>query len=510
MGVLSPSPRGRVAVVALSPNGWGNVLLVLAGQIVAGARDGVTVLVAPPPPDHWVRLAFAWDALYAGADVVATDPPPPARISGEMHWDGDVCAAARELAAAHTPAFAAFLEPFLERARPVGVHLRLGRVRSSDPVGTNTRRFMGEAALAAVERVLADNECFLCGDCPEVLADFAERHAFSVAPRLAPPTHVCGASSPEDVFQALAEWHALAASQLVVMGVGGRHDCGMGTSYAEGLPSTFAYSAALVGTRNAPVYVFNDGSVRSVTRGDRRGCWADNDGCAVSLAALRLVTYGTDGVWRDAAAVNACTALSSGGFTSSRVASPADLDPRFAARNAALLAGPRLGGWCVWKPHVVLQELYAARDGDLVVYCDSMYAWTGPARAWVENLLRDDDVGVVRNRPWDREYPESSHTDPAVAELLVGHPPDDGPQAWAGLLALRRSARSLQFVGAWAAWCEDPRVATGMGFADHRHDQSALSLLAKRWGLATHPVPDDAPLRCLRGCGRWSPAMFSV
>ncbi|CAI5948221.1 unnamed protein product [Closterium sp. NIES-64] len=72
-------------------------------------------------------------------------------------------------------------------------------------------------------------------------------------------------------------------------------------------------------------------------------------------------------------------------------------------------------------------------------------------------------------------------------------------QVDAGFSVWRRGRQSIQFAGQWLGYMEDPRVSTDLPnqlgrpnhacFMDHRHDQSALGLLAKRGGL--HMWPHD-------------------
>lgn len=233
--------------------------------------------------------------------------------------------------------------------------------------------------------------------------------------------------------------------------------------------------------------------------------------CAGDAPAAHFITYADAAPWTEAADCLARSARA-GGFATATVCGPDCMDEQFAALNREVLAQPRGAGCWLWKPYVILQKLLQLQEGAVLVYCDSMYMFTGDARDFVEGLLAASPIGLVTNKPMDAEYPERAYTK-ADAYVLMGVPAADGPQAWAGFVALRKCEQSVRFVAQWLAHCQDPRLVTDAPstlaaeppeFQEHRHDQSVLHLLARKWGVRAHAVPDDAPLRCLRPLGdRW-------
>jgi hypothetical protein len=77
----------------------------------------------------------------------------------------------------------------------------------------------------------------------------------------------------------------------------------------------------------------------------------------------------------------------------------------------------------------------------------------------------------------------------------------DSAQLYGGLVVLRKTPFVLRFVREWLAWvtAEGGLVTDTLdvsrqhrGFVEHRHDQSVLSLLAKRYGLKSFPMPTRA------------------
>ena len=77
----------------------------------------------------------------------------------------------------------------------------------------------------------------------------------------------------------------------------------------------------------------------------------------------------------------------------------------------------------------------------------------------------------------------------------------DSNQILASFLLLHRSFTTIQFVSEWLAYATDPRAVSDQPsvlmkdppfFIDHRHDQSLLSLVAKKWGFADESLPDPS------------------
>jgi hypothetical protein len=74
-------------------------------------------------------------------------------------------------------------------------------------------------------------------------------------------------------------------------------------------------------------------------------------------------------------------------------------------------------------------------------------------------------------------------------------------QRLASFILFQKSCMSLQFVMEWLAYASDQRLITDMrntlgkqnlpGFREHRHDQSILSLLSKKWGLMAYRTPSQ-------------------
>ena len=83
------------------------------------------------------------------------------------------------------------------------------------------------------------------------------------------------------------------------------------------------------------------------------------------IPAVRFVTYGS-GHFAGRARVLAQEAMRTGWFKSARGLGPDDLRPDFRARHADFLVkNPRLGGYGIWKPQIIIQELVYMNPGEV-------------------------------------------------------------------------------------------------------------------------------------------------
>ncbi|MSP95319.1 MAG: hypothetical protein EXR00_08615 [Alphaproteobacteria bacterium] len=196
------------------------------------------------------------------------------------------------------------------------------------------------------------------------------------------------------------------------------------------------------------------------------------------------------------------TARAIGGFDRSLAMGRQDLDPAFVERNRAILDAPRGAGYWLWKPHLILKTLRETmEEGDVLFYADAGCHFVGSAGPVVELCRRQPDETPLllfshepaqhKNRAWTKR--DCFHY------MGLDAPPFlDAGQVAGTFLACRKTKGGLAFIEEWLSYAQDPRLITDAPnecglpnypeFQDHRHDQSILSLLAVRHGIAT--VPD--------------------
>jgi hypothetical protein len=76
-----------------------------------------------------------------------------------------------------------------------------------------------------------------------------------------------------------------------------------------------------------------------------------------------------------------------------------DNNPDFVNRNKNILQQKRGAGYWLWKPYIIFQELYLARDGDIIVYSDASVNFIANI-SYLTKLTEKQDVIVFRLTGW--------------------------------------------------------------------------------------------------------------
>jgi hypothetical protein len=199
---------------------------------------------------------------------------------------------------------------------------------------------------------------------------------------------------------------------------------------------------------------------------------------------------------------NVQTALSVGKFDTAKIYTMADIDPHFQAKNQFLFQHKRLGGYAVWKPYIILKRLLEIPDGDVLCYNDSKYLWLKNVRTFEHDILKNKNIGIYLNKPNSGNHIEKQWTKfdayclmntPAVSLNNI----KNTNQAWSGFILLRKHFNPVRFIGEWLTYNQDPRISSDIPslygkedetFIENRHDQTILSLLAKKWGIEMHKI----------------------
>ncbi|UJR08080.1 hypothetical protein I4U23_012357 [Adineta vaga] len=173
-------------------------------------------------------------------------------------------------------------------------------------------------------------------------------------------------------------------------------------------------------------------------------------------------------------------------------------NPMFFGRNKKILDRTRGGGYWLWKPYIIFQELYLAQDGDIIVYSDALVNVVANI-SYLTELTTKQDIVVFQLTG----FKESIWMKRDTLILLNADKPEY-TETWSNLasyMVVKKSFTSVAFVSEWLAYAQDPRAITdddnvlGFGnypdFRDHRHDQAIMSLLAKKWNLTVYPDPSQ-------------------
>lgn len=168
-----------------------------------------------------------------------------------------------------------------------------------------------------------------------------------------------------------------------------------------------------------------------------------------------------------------------------------DLDSDFVIKNRSILENERGGGYWLWKPYIIMKGLFSLNDGDYLFYQDSGSVLIRSLKHLVRSLAEKRTDVLTFELPlleiqWTNSYTLQyfrANTD----EILFSN------QRLGGYVFMRKSDKSVNFIKEWFELCTNKDLLVDRDdeehdlFKQHRHDQSILSLLAKK-----HNIPCDS------------------
>jgi len=209
-----------------------------------------------------------------------------------------------------------------------------------------------------------------------------------------------------------------------------------------------------------------------------------------------------EGCCKTAQKRNCDMAYSKGGVDKCLMFDMSSLDKGFREKNKNILSRSRGAGYWLWKPYIMLHTMVnIAKPDDYIVYTDAdsenTRSFFDPSEK-IKELLDTQNIVV-----FPVGLPESDWTK-RDAYVLMGMDTDpDVKSSWqmnAVAVIVKNTFKAQRFVGEWLTYMQDPRASTddgntfGLanvpGFSQHRHDQSVLSLLTKKWKLELHGLKD--------------------
>jgi len=170
------------------------------------------------------------------------------------------------------------------------------------------------------------------------------------------------------------------------------------------------------------------------------------------------------------------------------------IDTNFYSENKKILDSQRLCGYTLWKPFIILNALNTVSEGDIVVYMD---CGDIPLHSNINSHIKDylshqDQYFIDTFSLSNRRFTKRD------CFVLMNC---DSDQYWndiqmeAGFLAFRKTTSNIDFVSEWLHYCKNENIITDLpnvcgldnfaDFVDHRHDQSVISLLKKKYLLPT-------------------------
>lgn len=209
-----------------------------------------------------------------------------------------------------------------------------------------------------------------------------------------------------------------------------------------------------------------------------------------------LINY-SDGYYQKSQKNNSETGVLIGGFNKVIEYQKKDIDVDFFNKNEHILSKPRGAGYWLWKPYIIYKTLLSINYNDILFYSDSGSDFINNVSPLIEILDRDNKQILVfeldehKNITWTKRdcliLTNSDYQNLLNQNMIL-----------ASFIMLRKNDFTVKFIKSWLDFCEDYRIITdaenelGMPnyaeFIDHRHDQSVLSLLSRKYDL--NVIPD--------------------
>uniref|UniRef100_A0A7S0A550 Uncharacterized protein n=2 Tax=Pyrodinium bahamense TaxID=73915 RepID=A0A7S0A550_9DINO len=192
------------------------------------------------------------------------------------------------------------------------------------------------------------------------------------------------------------------------------------------------------------------------------------------------------------------------GADASRVLNGSFLSSEFRERNQRLLSWNRTEaltsgktpsgkvGYYVWKPYVLLETLRepTVEEGSIVVYTDAGVHFIAPLRPLVQAYLAGSDISATETPMMEADVTKRD----AFLLLDADYPSIiQTNQIATGIILARKTPLAIRFAEHWLSACEDERIITEepsrlghpdyFTFRHHNDDQSAFSLLFKKYGF---------------------------
>ena len=191
-------------------------------------------------------------------------------------------------------------------------------------------------------------------------------------------------------------------------------------------------------------------------------------------------------------ALNKKSALEIGNVDEYYSYGPSDIDIEFKEKNIYILSQKRGNGYWLWKPYFILKTLKEKlKNGDYLIYTDACVLYMNSTYKIIE-FMKERDAEM-----WADQliYKEKNYTKRDTFLLLNADIPlfTNTFQYQATIQIYKKSKFTEKFLEELLYYSQDKRIITDLpntlgkenyiGFKDHRHDQSVLSLLIKKYGL---------------------------
>lgn len=173
-----------------------------------------------------------------------------------------------------------------------------------------------------------------------------------------------------------------------------------------------------------------------------------------------------------------------------------DISPEFYSSNKATFECTRGGGYWLWKPYIILKHLEQIEYSDYLFYCDSGSIIIRSLKN-IQKIMEEDCLDIML---FDIPLLEFQWTKKKLFESMecVSNDFKYTNQIQGGYIFIKKTEFSLKFFRQYLEEClridnlnDSDSVGVNDKYIAHRHDQSILSLLAKKNKIKPYRDPSD-------------------
>jgi len=188
------------------------------------------------------------------------------------------------------------------------------------------------------------------------------------------------------------------------------------------------------------------------------------------------------------------------GFDEIRTYTTSDLPDEM--KRDPVMKCSRGGGYYVWKPYVIYKTLEQMEEGDILFFLDAGCSIKRGDKAketfqnYVKILKTEPILTCLTAKtpriPGYKRFYEYQWTKMDLFDHLDAHEFKDEIQICSGFAGIRKCKEGMEFIAKWRdtmriSNCHMARDSPSKnpnypGFKEHRHDQSVLSLLVRKYG----------------------------
>lgn len=180
---------------------------------------------------------------------------------------------------------------------------------------------------------------------------------------------------------------------------------------------------------------------------------------------------------------------------------PEDIDEAFRRKNHEILDAPRGGGYYLWKPYVYRKAYDELGEGDYLVYIDSGAVYVNKIQYLIDCMEHEKTPVMIFSLEQERIEKGNTKRDAFVLTGCDAPEYTDTPQSIGGYFVCKKAPEVEAYLDEVLHYAQDIRIISDnpnvMGlpnykeFTDHRHDQSVISLMSKKYGFKRFRDPSQ-------------------